>query len=420
MSKNTESFTPNTRFGATFLDVLFNKRAVNDKIMLDKQTGDLVYKRKTDGRIMWYSQENIQIYQFMSQLRSRSDAYNDYKYPDEDSPVYRDSYLMSCLLDVKDWTFDKAEDELEGTEHSLLKGEKLKNCYPDAFSVSQDANGFFIQLNITPKDFAYIQLLNSRYNLEYENYVGEDEQSLAKKKLFNEFNYASGQFNVNYTITWYDLAGEVKDTETADGYVCANELSFIPYKKSKIYKRNVVNSAKLTIKYISAPKLTEGLALCTTPAEKTMINAVKDNEDLSFQTMNFTFFITSTDDNLYLPNWVNHSEIMLLMGIEDMEAAMDRAASSGGGNGVVTSIHEPDEKTWKHTGLWLEMMRKFIPPSEEHYLGSPTTLGKLEDEMKGIEHVYTKFSLDKKSVNDFYVEKTGEINIGEEEVGEQS
>ena len=69
MSKNTESFTPNTRFGATFLDVLFNKRAVNDEVMLDKQAGDLVYKRKTDGRIMWYSQENIPIYQFMSQLR---------------------------------------------------------------------------------------------------------------------------------------------------------------------------------------------------------------------------------------------------------------------------------------------------------------------------------------------------------------
>lgn len=415
MSKNTETFTPNTRFGATFLDVLLNKRAVNDEVMLDKEAGDLVYKRKEDGRILWYSQENIPIYQFMSQLRSRADAYANYTYPDEDSAAYRDSYLMTCLLDVKDWEFDTTEDELPDTEHSLLKGEKLRNCYPDAFSVSQEANGFFIQLNIAPKDLAYIQLLNSRYNLEYESYTGEDEDSLAKKKLFDEFNYASGQFNVNYTITWYDLNGDVKATETADGYVCANELCFIPYKKSSIYKRSVVNSAKLSINYISAPKLTEAIELCKTPAEKTMINAVKDNCDLAFQTMNFTFFISTTDDNLYLPSWINHSEILMLMGIKDMEDAMERAAGSGGGNGIVVSVHEPDEKTWKHTNLWVELMRKFIPPTEEHYLGSPTTIGKLEDEMKGIEHVYTKLSLDQNSIHDFYVEKTGEINIGGEE-----
>ena len=36
--------------------------------------------------------------------------------------------------------------------------------------------------------------------------------------------------------------------------------------------------------------------------------------------------------------------------------------------------------------------------------------------MKGIEHVYANLSLDINSAKDFYVEKTGEIIIGEEDV----
>lgn len=410
---NVETYVPNTRFGATFLDVLLNERAVNDEVMLDKQAGDLVYKRRDDGRILWYSQENIQLYQFMSQIRSRSDACVTYAYPNDKTSVYRDSYFMSCLLDVTDWEFEKAEDDLPGKTYSLLKGDKLKNCYPDAFSVSQEASGFFIKLNISPKDLAYINLLNSRYNVEYEEYVGEDEEKLAKKALFSNFGYASGQLSLNYTITWYDLNGDVKETETADGYLTANEVCFIPYKRTKIFKRTEVNSAKLTINYVSAPKLVEGLALCTTAVEKNMVNSVKDNTDLSFQTMNFSFFMTTTDDNMYLPSWINHSEIILLMSVKEMEDAMDRAGSSGDG-GIVISVNEPDAKTWHNTKLWVELMREFIPPDDVRYTGSPTTIKKFEDELKGIEYVYTKFSRDKKSVNDFYVEVTGDITIGED------
>ena len=56
MASNTESMTPNARFGSSFLDVLFNDHAVPDEVMMDKEAGDIVYKRRGDGRIMWYSQ----------------------------------------------------------------------------------------------------------------------------------------------------------------------------------------------------------------------------------------------------------------------------------------------------------------------------------------------------------------------------
>ena len=414
MARNIESLTPDTRFGATFLDLIYNDHAAKDEVMLDKEAGDIAYKRKGDGRIMWYSQENIPIYTFMSQIRSRANAYGSYKRPDERSSVYKDTYFMTCLMDVKDWVFEPTDDKGEGAEYSLLNGDVLNNCYPDAFSVSQEANGFFLQLNVAPKDLALIQLLNARYNLEYMSYTGTDAESLKKKSLYKEFNYADAPFTVNYTVTWYDLNGDVKSIETADGYICPNEVSFIPYKRDAIYSRGVVNSTKLKINYISAPKLAEGMTLCTTPQEQTMLRAVKDTNDISFQTMNFSFFMTKTDDNLYLPAWISHSEVLLFVGMRDFDSLLERTAGSGAG-GIAVSSQEPSEKEWGNTTLWIELMRELIPPDEVRYTGSPTNMSKIEDEIKGIEHVYTNLSLNIEDVNDFYVEKTGEIKIGEEE-----
>ena len=410
MKKAMEVLTPDTRFGATFLDILFNEHAAKDEVMLDKESGDLAYKRKGDGRIMWYSQENIPLYTFVSQLRSRANSYTYYERPDYRSPVYENSYFMSCLLDMKDWVFDKDPDEEEGTVHSLLNGDKLNNCFPDAFSVSQDANGFYIQLNVEPKDLALIQLLNARYNMEYMSYAGEDEEALKKKELFNEVNYASSPFTLNYTVTWYDLDGNVKDEETADGYLLANEVSFIPYKKTSIYSRDEVNSTKLKINYLSAPKLAEAEKLCTTEQEQTFIRSVADTNDIAFQTMNFSFFFTDIDDNLYIPSWISHSEVLIFMGLRDFDEALERSAGSGGTE-ITTSIIEPDDKTWKLTNLWIELMRVIEPPNGGSYIGSKTTMPKLEDEINGILHLKVNFSLDKNSIKDFYVEKTGEINV---------
>lgn len=411
-NKDIETLTPNTRLGVTFMDMLNQGHAAKDEVMLDKEAGDLAYRRK-DGRKLWYSQENLPLYTFMSQLRSRADAYAYYKRPDDSTSVYNDSYFMTCLMDVKDWTFKSRPDDVEP---SLLNGDTLLNLFPDAFSISQEGNGFFVQLNIAPKDLAFVNLLNARYNMEYEYYAGMDEEKQAKHALYEAFNYAASQVIVNYTVTWYDLNGEEKMSETGDGYVTLNEVSFIPFAQKDIFSRGVVGSTKLRINHITAPKLAEGLALCDSPADKIMVRAVRDTHDLSFQTMNMSFFFTATDDGLYLPNWVNHTEILLLMGLKEYENALARSAGSGGGGGIVTSILEPDEKTWKTTNLWIELMRHFdTDTGESVYTGAETTMTIIEEALAGIVRVPTNLSFNIGNVKDFYVKKTGPITIGGEE-----
>jgi hypothetical protein len=412
----TETMTPDTRLGVTMLDVLYQNRAVKDEVMLDKQAGDIVYKRREDGRIMWYSQENLPVYSFISQLRSRSEAYDNYARPDEDSDVYNDTYFMTCLMDVKDWNLRTRTD---GTDASILNGDKLDNLYPEAFSVSQEGNGFYVQLNVAPKDLALIQFLNARYNLEYENYEGDDATARAKQELYESFNYKAGQLVVNFTVTWYDTDGGIKMTETTDGYVCANELCFVPFANSEIFSRTEVGSTKLQINYIAAPKLAEGLALCSSASELMMLHAVKDTYDISFQTMSMSFFFTATDDDLYLPNWVNHTEVLLLMGLTEYEEALDRSAGSGSGGGIVVSAEEPSLRTWNSTRLWIELMRKFTPgetTTAEYVADDTTTMEELEDELRGVVHISAGLSLNPEDLDDFYVEKDGTTTIigGEE------
>ena len=45
---NTES--PNMRFGYSGLDLTLRKRAVKDEVLIDKRTGEMLYKRKEDGK----------------------------------------------------------------------------------------------------------------------------------------------------------------------------------------------------------------------------------------------------------------------------------------------------------------------------------------------------------------------------------
>ena len=171
-----------------------------------------------------------------------------------------------------------------------------------------------------------------------------------------------------------------------------------------------MNSTKLKINYLSAPKLAEAEKLCTTEQEQTFIRSVADTNDIAFQTMNFSFFFTDIDDNLYIPSWISHSEVLIFMGLRDFDEALERSAGSGGTE-ITTSIIEPDDKTWKLTNLWIELMRVIEPPNGGSYIGSKTTMPKLEDEINGILHLKVNFSLDKNSIKDFYVEKTGEINV---------
>ena len=420
LPKDIENIVPNVRFGTTFLDILHRDRAVNGEVLMDKAAGDLIYKRKEDGRMFWYSQEKILPFEFLGQIRARMKTNDNFIIPKSTSSVYDDTYFVSSLLDAKTWTFEERED---GLTPSLLLGDKLPNTYPDLFSISYESNGFFIQLNVAPKDLGFIQLLNGKYNATYENYNEVDIEGLEKKALYEKYNYKEGQITVNYTVDWYDTSDELVHTETTDAYVCVNEVTFVPFATQTIFSRDVVAYAKMKINYIEAPKLKAGLDLFTSESELALVRSVKDNFEISFMTMNVSYFLTLKDKNLYLANWINHTEMILAMGIPEFLNMIDRTPLSGKEYGVRISIQEPDKDIWKTTSIWVELMRKIHPHGGDsihgddvEYTGSPTSISEIEDGINGIIYSNVDLSLNRED-KAFYVENTGQIIINVDDDG---
>ena len=65
---------PNSRFGTTFLDIKYRDHAAPDEVMLDKKTGEIIYRRK-DGKYLFFDKESIHVYEHFSQIKKRIMSY---------------------------------------------------------------------------------------------------------------------------------------------------------------------------------------------------------------------------------------------------------------------------------------------------------------------------------------------------------
>jgi hypothetical protein len=177
MANNTVNvYTPNMRFGASFLDYLHHDDmcAVNDEVMLDKRTGQLVYKRNTDGKLIYWSQEDFHLNNYMRQMYVLMKTnISTYSRPTSDKcAYYKDVYFMSYNIDTVNWRFNEA-----GAQ-SFIEGGILENDHPDDHSFVQETNGFFFQAYGRPRDRALLSYLTALYDNYYSSYKGNDADAL--------------------------------------------------------------------------------------------------------------------------------------------------------------------------------------------------------------------------------------------------
>jgi hypothetical protein len=414
MASNTVNvYTPNMRFGASFLDYLHHEDmcAVNDEIMLDKRTGQLVYKRNTDGKLVYWSQENFHLNNYMRQLSVLIKTnIKTYVRPTLEKCVYyRDAYFMSYNIDTVDWRFNEA-----GAQ-TFLEGGVLCNNHPDDHSFVQETNGFFFQAYGRPRDRALLSYLTALYDDYYSNYDGEDEDALAKKAMYEDNEGYPGwdmsNVCVNYTVTWYDSTDAVVNTVTANGYVRANEISFVPFSYLNIYDRIRVVRATFRINSISTPKIKDAIELLNDDTRKELYDALKDNPDFGFISCNVSIFVCAKDPDFTLPNLEN-SVILLLMGEEEFEKELVRAkeALNGGAaaSGIVIDVYEPDSDTWDDTIVWEEILRRVASDGSVVETDHRTDISSIE---KGLATVdYEDANLGEKP-EDLWIKKLGKMNI---------
>lgn len=403
------SVPPNMRFGAAFMDVRHKDHAVNGEFMSDKTTGEIVYKRKADGKLLWFSHEDFPLYDFISQVKSHSETYVDYIEPTEvNCEKYPDILFMGANMQLSTFVWSS-----NTADASLLKGDRLLNTDPMEFTFTQETNGFYLWLQGKPRDRAVIGYLNNLYNRTYRGYVGEDPELIKKADMFLDcFNFTNSQFIVNYTVYYYTDNDVLYFSETGDGYLSINEMNFIPFKEKGIFGRDLIKKATLRINYFAAPKLAEAVTLIKSDVEEKLYKTFLDVYPLTIKSCTLATFVTVTDDNLILMDEASNMETVFTIGIQEYNDFINRIITGvGASRGVTVSVKEPSRDAWQNTAVWIELMRNVIPPMTPEYTGSPTIIQDIEDALRGYEHAETGFSSSIHSTLEFYIKSLGSNDV---------
>lgn len=374
---NTES--PNMRFGYSGLDLTLRKRAVKDEVLIDKRTGEMLYKRKEDGKIVSTHRDLFPVYEYLSEVKALTSTYVEYIRPNrKNCKKFNNTHFLTTKIDLMEFQFEEGP----GEPQSFFTGGVYANPHASEFSITQEQNGFFVKLVGRSKDQALVAMLNNIYNETYKNYEGTDDASITENGKFSNVMYENSQAIVNYTVTFY-ADGVVFAQTNASGYVRINEVSYIPFPVSTIYSRDTVDYATLKINSISTPKLAKGMDLLAKSPLGVMVDSFKDNEDLDFQSLFVSAFITPTDEHFTLSPKEN-SFPALIMAMEEFENEMKRIASGEGGSGtsaggLLVQKEMPDEVKWNKTLLWIKPVADVFASGDTDDYGEAALFGELEE-----------------------------------------
>lgn len=409
-----EAEVPNLRFGYSGLNKIYRKRALDDEIMLDKQTGEMLYKRVEDGKIVSYVREKIDVHNYMTQLKIlMEDNAKEYIRPStKNCSAYSDTHFVTTNIDLLD--FDFHEDD---KVRSMLDGSIIYNPHKKKISFTQETNGVFFFLQGRPRDQAVISILNSFYNAYYKNYDGDDPDILAIKEKYEEENssYELSQAVVNYTIGYYQNDGTLYAETTDDGLVRVNELSYVPFPYKGIYPREEVAYAKIQINSISVPKLASALNLMEehaglNPGAVSLSSDFTDNIDLEFQTLLMSTFITTTDPNITPPIGNNMFPSMMLT-MEELEVITSRISTMASASGIYINPKEPDEVQWSRIKLWVEPTTNVYATGEVEELESDNNMDILDKYFGKTETKIGGFTLDETELDQYYIETVNTLSI---------
>ena len=76
------SIQPNLRFGTSFLDSSeYRDRAANGEALMDKRTGEVVLKRKSDGSFIYFDRENLRLDDYIGNIRAITRSNVRFQYP---------------------------------------------------------------------------------------------------------------------------------------------------------------------------------------------------------------------------------------------------------------------------------------------------------------------------------------------------
>ena len=390
----TSVIEPNVRFAATFLNTDFSDRAIPDEVLMDKSTGELVYKRVSDGKFLYYDRENFDTDIFYMQLQNIFD-HSSFWIPTPDDPTYLKTYLMMVQYNLNQFKFDTMLPTI------YEDGGINVNVNKDGFSISHDSVGFFAKIKSRPRDEAVINYITAKYDNYYENYNGSDPDAIIERNLFSDPTYLKSNVDIHFRLSWFKNGSKVY-TQEFIGHARANQISYIPFSGYTTPSVKSVDSVILEIIDISMPKLKMGKKILTSQVESMILNKSTDTDCIKLLSCDITATVTETEKSITMPNQ-NYCTILLLSGIGTVTETFKTVGGNDSG-GVLLSTEYPSIDTWRTTKLWMERMRDVVDGGELVELDSPTSFTDMEEFFRKPLPTSSGFTTDPNKTDGFYIE----------------
>lgn len=393
-----EVIKPNARFGTTFLNKKYKKYAVKDEAMVDKVTGEILFRRPDDGKIISFMQNNKYLHDVMIELRMLQENNLSFKFP-----ATEDSWFTSAEYNTFD-IMSREINALSGTSYMFDKNMvNMKDKFE--FHISVDSNGFIIRPISRDTDRNLIAYYTRLYDSTYERYMGDDTGALIEKEKFKDRSWKYSNCTIQYDITVKGLdasSSNKTQTYTAINNITINESNFIELPiDSFSFTFTEIHSIVVNITNISFHKIAHiDKKIADTPNfDKTIYNNVK-TPDNNVYVENVSIMVY--EDNINeVPMSENIVNVVLTDGYftSNYVGKVDKISSTGG---FIVSAERPSYGKWTVNNIWAESFRMCRGNGEFEATGSETVWDDLEEFVHSSEGIVSTFSTDSNDPYSFY------------------
>lgn len=403
---------PNVRFAAGFLDKKYKKYAELGEVIMDKITGEILVKRKSDGRIISFVQNDKYLHDVMIELRILTKNNTNYIYPTD-----ANSWFFSADFNVADILNQHTAPDVLHTEDVDFPTTSLDEKNRLEFYLSLKSNGFFIRPISRDTDKNLIEYMSNIYNIIFQNYYGMNDDYLAEAKKLRSTDYRNNNAVVNYTYTVTGIKDGERIVKAYSGTknIRINHETFIRIPVSYKAQFNKVESIKISIIdiiFMKFNKVVQYMEDEFNEFDKSMYEKlVAPDNKIVIEHVNVMSFCDGGDQIPANPNVA----LITLIDADATSEYIGRVDKLANSSGYIPMAQRPSSDMWTTNNVWAEIIREIRIGGEVVDTEHETDVSDLEKFIFVKSGVRTKFTMDQTELNNIWFEVVDEIinNTGE-------
>lgn len=397
-----DKILPDVRFGTSFLDKQYKNYAEKGEVIMDKITGEVLLKRKLDGKIKSFVQNDKYLHEMMIELRIMLNNYTQFTYPSEND----DAWFTNADFNVVDINRGVRVNALTTSGFTFANTSvNPKNNFE--FNVSNECNGFFMRAITRDTDKNLIQYLSSVYDSLYENYSGSEPDYVTEHNKYADGVWETSDIEVAYGIavtgTLIGQSGSTTRNFSDTAMIASNENSFVEFPANYASAFSTITSIKVSINSITFTKVNKAYSYIEGMGDgfdKTVFDGlIAPDNAIYYENMNISAFVDEPED-------IPMNDNVLNICIRDMRNTLDYISiitKLGTNAGYIPSVTRPASDIWSANNVWAELCRRIVGAGVVTDTGSESDLDAIEKHLYSTTGIHTNFTMDESDTNDIYI-----------------